>query len=185
MFEFLQRAWKLVSDIQITAIAVTIGAIGTKFCGDSFWAVLFLSYAAVFFDTGTKWVAISKRYYSDTTQCDITEVRWTQVIKGILGEAWGPNYLNSRGLARIPEKIVTYTIVIAICHAAGKWLPVLDFAGIGLNPATVFPASASISVFLVELSSINENLKEMGQTGIADMLSRIVSAVANKITPRI
>lgn len=174
-----------MSDIQITAIAVTIGAIGTKFCGDSFWAVLFLSYFSVFADTATKWVAITKRYYVDITGCTLLEVRGMQVIKGILGEAWGPNYLNSRGLARIPEKIVTYTIVIAICHAAGKWLPVLEFAGISLNPATVFPASASISVFLVELSSINENLKEMGQTGIADMLSKIVSAVANRITPRI
>ena len=181
----IDRAWKLVSDIPIAATAVTIGALGTKYCGDSFWAVLFLSFAAIFFDTATKWIAIAKRYYVDTTGCQITEVRGVQVLRGIfLGEAWGPNYLNSRHFGRIVEKVFAYTGVITICHAAGKWIPVLDFMGLHFIPATVFPASASIAVFLVELSSINENLKEMGQTGIADKLTSIVSMVVNKITPK-
>ena len=181
----IDRAWKLVSDIPIAATAVTIGALGTKYCGDSFWAVLFLSFAAVFVDTGTKWIAITKKYYADTTGCQISEVRGAQVLRGIfLGDAWEPDYLNSRHFGRILEKIFTYTAVIAICHAAGKWIPVLDFMGLHFTPATVFPASASIAVFLVELSSINENLKEMGQTGIADKLASIVSMVVNKITPR-
>ncbi|MGL5514319.1 MAG: hypothetical protein ACRDBM_13930 [Sporomusa sp.] len=180
----LDRAWKLVSDIPIAATAVTIGALGTKYCGDSFWAVLILSYAAIFFDTATKWITITKRFYVDTTGCKITEVRGMQVLRGILGEAWEPDYLSSRNLYRIIEKIGTYTAVIAICHAAGKWIPVLDFMGLHFTPATVFPASASIAVFLVELSSINENLKEMGQTGIADKLASIVSMVVNKITPK-
>lgn len=185
ILEFLERTWKLVSDIQITAIAVTIGGLGVKFCGDSFWAVLFLSYAAVFFDTATKWIAITKRYYVDTTSCQITEVRGTLVMRGIFfGEAWGSNYLSSRYFSRILEKIFTYTVVIAICHAAGKWIPALDLIGMQFTPATVFPASASIAVFLVELSSINENLKEMGQTGIADKLAYIVSIVANKFMPK-
>lgn len=175
----------MISDVQIVAIAVTVGAIGTNLCGDSFWAVLFLSYFAVFADTATKWIAITKRYYVDTTGCTLLDVRWIQVVKGILNDAWSPNYLTSRGLGRIPEKIFMYTIVIAICHAAGKWLPVFEFAGIVLKPSMVFPASASISVFLVELSSINENLKEMGQTGIADMLSKVVAMVVNKFAPRI
>lgn len=181
----LERAWKLVSDIPIAATAVTIGALGTKLCGDNFWAVLFLSYSAIFFDTATKWIAISKRYYVDTTGCKINEVLGRQVLRGIfLGEAWGSDYLNSRNFYRIVEKIFTYTAVIAICHAAGEWIPVLDFMGLRFTPATVFPASASMAVFLVELSSINENLKEMGQTGIADKLASIVSMVVNKIMPK-
>lgn len=185
LLEFLHRAWKLVSDIQITAIAVTIGAIGVKLCGDSIWAVLFLSYAAVFFDTATKWIAITKRYYVDTTGCQITEVRGMSVMRGIFfGEAWGTQYLNSRYFSRILEKIFTYTVVIVICHAAGKWIPALDLLGMQFTPATVFPASASIAVFLVELSSINENLKEMGQTGIADKLANIVRLIASKIMPK-
>jgi len=183
--ELLERAWKLVSDIPIAAIAVTIGALGTEYCGDSFWAVLVLSFAAIFFDTATKWVAITKRYYVDTTGCQINEVRGVQVLCGIfLGEGWEPDYLNSRYFSRIIEKICTYTAVISICHAAGKWIPVLDFMGLHFTPATVFPASASIAVFLVELSSISENLKEMGQTGIANKLASIVSMVVNKITPK-
>jgi hypothetical protein len=184
LIEFFNRAWKTLGDIQITAIALTIGAMGTKLCGDSFWAVLFLSYAAIFADTATKWVAISKRYYVDTTECLLSEVSGRQVLRGILSEAWGPNHLNSRGLYRIAEKIGMYTLIIAICHAAGKWIPMLDFMGLRFTPATVFPASASIAVFLVELSSINENLKEMGHPGIADMLSKLVSTVASKILPK-
>ena len=180
----IDRAGKLASDIPIAATAVTIGALGTEYCGDSFWAGLFLSFAAVIIDTGTKWIAITKKYYTDTTGCQISEVRSVQVLRGILGEAWEPDYLNSRYFGRVVEKILTYTAVIAICHAAGKWIPVLDFMGLHFTPATVFPASASISVFLVELSSINENLKEMGQTGIADKLASIVSMVVNKITPK-
>lgn len=184
LYEFFQRAWKVVSDIQITALAITVGAVGTKFCGDSFWAVLFLSFAAVFVDTATKWIAISKRYYADTLKCEMNEVRGMQVLRGILNDAWQPGYLTSRCFGRIPEKVFTYTVVITLCHAAGKWIPVLDFMGLRFTPSTVFPAAASISVFLVELSSINENLKEMGQAGIADMLSKLVSAVASKILPK-
>jgi len=185
IFDLAQRAWKMISDIQIVAIAVTIGTIGTKLCGDSFWAVLFLSYAMVFFDTATKWVGITKRYYVDTTGCNITEVRCTQIIRGIFfGEAWKPSYLMSRYFGRIVEKYFTYTVVIVVCHAGGKWLPVLDLMGIHFTPATVFPASASIGVFLVELSSINENLKEMGQAGIADMLNKVVNTVTSKILPK-
>ncbi len=118
--EFFLRLWKLISDIQITAIAITIGALGTKICGDSFWAVLFLSYAAVFFDTGTKFLAITKRYYADKTGCSITEVRGMQLLRGILGEAWGPEYLNSRGLGRIPEKILTLQLLLLFAMLRGS-----------------------------------------------------------------
>ena len=183
--DLFHRVVKVVSDIQIVALAVTIGSIGTKLCGDSFWAVLFLSYAAVFLDTATKWIAVAKRYYVDTTKCSLTDVRGMQIVRGIFGEAWGPDYLTSRCFGRIPEKILSYTIVITLCHAAGKWLPALDFMGVHFTPSTVFPASASIAVFLVELSSINENFKEMGQTGIADMVSRLVSTIVNKILPKV
>lgn len=182
--EFLNRLWKVISDIQITVIALAIGAIGTELCGDNFWAVLFLSYTAVFFDTATKWVAISKKYYVDTTGCLMSDVSGTQVLYGIFGAAWKPCYLTSRCFSRIPEKIFTYTAVITLCYAAGRWLPVLDLFGMRFVPATVFPASASISVFLVELSSINENLKEMGQTGISDMLTKLVDIVINKFMPK-
>lgn len=184
ILELFQRAYKMISDIQIVAIAVTIGAMGTKLCGDSFWAVLFLSYAAVFIDTATKWIGITKRYYSDTTGCAISEVRGIQVIKGIFCEAWKPDYLMSRYFGRILEKIFAYTMIIALCHAAGKWIPVLDIFGMHFSPAAVFPAAASIAIFLVELSSINENLKEMGQTGLSDMLNNLVSTVSNKIFPK-
>ncbi|MGL5514078.1 MAG: hypothetical protein ACRDBM_12685 [Sporomusa sp.] len=73
----------------------------------------------------------------------------------------GPDYLSSRHFGRIVEKVFIYSGVITICHAAGKWIPVLGFMGLHFTPATVFPAS--IAIFLVELSSINENLKEMGK----------------------
>jgi len=36
IFDLAQRIWKMISDIQVAAIAVTIGAFGTKLCGDSF-----------------------------------------------------------------------------------------------------------------------------------------------------
>jgi hypothetical protein len=167
------------------ATAVTIGTIGTEICGNNFWAVLLLAYAAIFVDTITKWISISKKYYVDTAGCDLIDVSWIQVIHGILGEAWGPKYLASRCFSRIIEKIFTYTVLITLCYAAGKWLPTLDLFGLKFSPSAVFPASASISVFLIEMSSINENLREMGQTAISDMLTKIVDFVINKITSKI
>lgn len=172
----------MISDIQFVAVVVTIGAIGTNLCGDTFWAVLFLSYLAVFVDTLTKWIAITKRYYRDH---ELRLTTWLLIVNIVFhGPAWCKGYLESRSLGRILEKILTYTIVITLCHAAGKWLPVLDLFGLVFNPATVFPASASVGVFLIEFKSINENLKEMGQTGIADMLTNLVNLVANKIMPK-
>jgi len=139
----------------------------------------------VFIDTVTKGVGITKHYYADTTGCAITDVQSIQIIRGIfLGEAWKPGYLMSRYFGRIVEKYFTYSVVIIVCHAGRKWLPVLDLMWLHFAPSTVFPASASIGVFLVELSSINENLKEMGQTGIFDLLERVISTVTNKILPK-
>ena len=181
--ELLQRAWKSISDIQLMAIAIAIGTAGTQLCGERFWAVLFLAYAAVFADTLTKWIAITKRYYQDH---EIALTTWLLVVNIIFhGPAWSSGYLESRKLGRILEKLLTYTVVITLCHAAGKWLPSLELFGLTLNPASVFPASASIGVFLVELRSINENLNEMGQTGISDMLTNIVNIIAAKITPKV
>lgn len=183
IIELLQRVWKLVSDIQIMAIAVAIGTAGTQLCGERFWAVLFLSYAAVFADTLTKWIAITKRFYQDNN----LQLNTWRLILNILfhGPAWAPGYLESRKLGRILEKLLMYTMVIMLCHAGGKWLPVLDLFGLVLNPANVFPASASIGVFLIEFKSINENLKEMGQTGISDMLSNIFNIIVAKFTPKV
>jgi hypothetical protein len=182
IMDFFHRLWKMISDIQIVALAVTIGAAGTKLFGENFWAVLFLSYAAVFVDTATKWVAITKRYFKDNG-IDMPST-WQKIKALFFGAAWSPGYLTSRYFSRILEKLVSYTLIISLCYAAGKWLPVLDILGIRFNPATVFPASASTGVFLVELSSINENLKEMGQTGIAEMLSKLVNLVTSKILPK-
>ena len=180
--DMTQRAWKMLSDIQFVALMVTIGTIGTNLCGDKYWAVLFLSFAAVFIDTLTKWIAITKQYYRDH---ELRLTTWLLIVNIVFhGPAWCKGYLESRSLGRISEKILTYTVVITLCHAAGKWLPVLDLFGLIFNSATVFPASASVGVFLIEFKSINENLKEMGQTGIADMLTSIVSMVVNKITPK-
>ena len=179
--DLIQRAWKMFSDFQFVALMLTIGTVGTNLCGDKFWAVLFLSYAAVFADTLTKWIAITKAYYKDR---ELQLTTWLLVVNIFFhGPAWAQGYLESRKLGRILEKLLTYTVVITLCHAAGKWLPVLDLFGLVFNPATVFPASASAGVFLIELKSINENLKEMGQTGLADMLSNLVSTVSNKIFP--
>lgn len=176
-----QRAWKMLSDIQFVALIVAVGTVGTSLCGEKFWAVLFLSYAAVFADTLTKWIAITKAYYRDK---NLSLTTWILVVNIFFhGPAWAPGYLESRKLGRILEKLLTYTVVITLCHAAGKWLPVLDLFGLVFNPATVFPASASVGVFLIEFKSINENLKEMGHTGLSDMLSNLVSTVSKKIFP--
>jgi hypothetical protein len=179
--DLIQRAWKMFSDIQFLALIVAIGAIGTNICGNRFWAVLFLSYAAVFADTLTKWIAVTKAYYHDH---ELKLTTWLLIVNIVFhGPAWSTGYLESRKLGRILEKLLTYTVVITLCHAAGKWLPVLDLFGLVFNPATVFPASASAGVFLIEFKSINENLKEMGQAGLSEILSNLVSAVSNKIFP--
>lgn len=179
--DLLQRTWKMFSDFQFLALIVAIGTIGTNLCGDKFWAVLFLSYAAVFADTLTKWIAVTKAYYHDH---ELRLTTWLLIANIIFhGPAWSPGYLESRKLGRILEKLLTYTVVITLCHAGGKWLPVFELFGLVFNPANVFPASASVGVFLLEFKSINENFKEMGQAGIADALNNLINLVLNRIFP--
>lgn len=180
--EFFQRVWKSASDLPLMATALAIGTVGTQLCGEKYWAVLFLSYAAVFVDTLTKWIAIIKRYYRDKK---LRLTTWRLVVNIVFhGPAWSKGYLESRALGRIMEKLLTYTLVITLMYAGGKWIPVWELFGIVFNPATVLPASASAGVFLIEFRSISENLKEMGQTGIADLLSNIVNAVLSRMTPK-
>lgn len=180
--DFFQRVWKSATDFPLLATAFTIGTIGTQLCGETFWAVLFLSYASVFFDTLTKWIAIIKRYYRDN---ELRLTTWKLIINIVFdGPAWSPGYLESRKLSRIIEKLLTYTIVIMLAHAGGKWLPTLDFGFGVFKPSNVLPASVSVAVFIIEFRSISENLKEMGQAGIADMITNITNIIVSKITPK-
>ena len=182
LFLSLQRMWDRVPSFDVWAIAVSISVLGTKFCGDGFWVVFFLSCGMIAFDTVTKWLYICKLFIHD--KCGgmdimlITLRESAQVF--INGDAWCQGYLSSRGFSRIVEKTMWYTAAIFVCFLAGHNMPQIHLFGISLVPSDVFPGTVSVAVFLVELSSINENLRLLGYSGLSDALKTVTDIIVNK-----
>lgn len=172
----------MVTDFPIMATAVAAGTIGTYLFGDSFWAVLFLCYFAIFVDTFMKWTVIVKQFYFDKGIPDPTT--WQKLKAMFFGDAWMPGYLESKYFGRIIEKIVSYTLILPICYGAGKWIPAFEFFGASISPGKVFPAVISIAILLYELSSINESLMQMGHKSLSEMISRFINLIMDKLLPK-
>jgi len=177
---FFERAWNMLTDLELWAWALTIATIGTNIFGQSFWSVLLLSYAAIFADTLTKWISVTKKYYINEKGMFIDDIRTWQIIQGIIGKAWRKGYLQSRYFSRILEKLFTYTLLIMLFHLAGKCIPSFSLGAIRIIASEVFPSAIAICIFLIELSSINENLVEMGHADIAAFIGNLISFISSK-----
>lgn len=178
--DFLERAWDMLNDLELWAWALSIAAIGTNVFGESFWAVILLSYSAIFADTITRWIAVTKKFYIEKKGMAIEDIRWWKILKGICGEAWRKGYLQSRYFSRILEKLFTYTLLIMLFHLAGQCIPDFSLGSLKIVAENVFPSAVAICIFLIELSSINENLVDMGHKDIAAFIGNIISFISSK-----
>lgn len=182
MQEFLVRFWGKLS-VETVAIGTTLAATGTLWFGEKFWAMVILAYALIAFDTLTRWVYICKKFIVDAGRANnIRAVKLQSALWQFLkGETWQPDYLTSRGFSRIGEKILFYTLAIMVCFYAGKNAPEVHLFSFDLIPAQVFPGFISTVIFLVELSSVNENLILLEHDGIADYFEKLQGLIVDKL----
>ena len=117
----------------------------------------------IFCDTLTRWDCIVKRYIldHDEKETDIRLIKLSRVIVQFFrNETWSENYLTSRAFSRICEKMLIYGLALTIFFLAGQWLPEFHLFGVEIVPKNVFPGTITMVLFLIEISSINENLIE-------------------------
>lgn len=181
--DFLLRMINRISNIDIWVPAAAIAAAGTSLFGEKFWAMFFLTLGLITVDTLTKWVDICKKFRVDMGREDcIRNVKLRIAFWQFLrAETWNKEYLNSSGISRIIEKIIWYTLSIMICFAAGKHMPEIHLFGFDLIPQQVFPGFISTAIFFVELSSLNENLIDLGYGSIADYVEKIKNFILDRL----
>ncbi len=182
-YSFLDR----IANFDLWAIATVIYAFGVKICGNNFWPVLFLMFLMVAFDTITRWDCICKRFIMDhdPEEKDIRLIKMSRVIiQFFKNETWCEEYLSSRAFGRIAEKLVVYSLALIIFFGMGTWTPEIHLFGADLVPKNVFPGIICTVLFLIEVSSLNENLIELGYKGVSEYVERVVNAILDRIAPK-
>ena len=180
---FLER----LANLDLWAAATIIYAAGVTVCGPNFWPVLFLTFLMVAFDTLTRWDCICKRYIMDhdPEETDIKMIKLSRVIVQFFkNETWREDYLSSRAFGRIAEKLVIYMLALIIFFGFGKWCPEFHLFGVDVLPKNVFPGIICTVLFLIEVSSLNENLIELGYKGVSEYVQRFVDAILDRIAPK-
>ena len=174
-------------NFDLWAIALIIYTIGTKLCGNNFWPVLFLVFLMVVFDTITRWDCICKKYIMehDPDETDIKLIKLSRVfVQFFKAETWNEKYLSSRAFSRIIEKLTVYTLALIVFFCMGKWAPEIHCFGVDFIPEKVFPGLICTVIFLIEVSSLNENLIELGYKGVGEYVERFVNAILDRIAPK-
>ena len=172
--KFLER----LASFDLWAVATVLYGIGVAVCGPNFWPVLFLTFLMVAFDTITRWDVICKRYIMDhdPDEDDIKMIKLSRVIVQFFkNETWSD---------LTKEKMVIYTMALIIFFGLGTWVPEIHMFGVDLVPKNVFPGIICTVLFLIEVSSLNENLIELGYHGVSEYVQRIVDAVLDRIAPK-
>ena len=175
-----------LANLDLWAAAAIIYAAGVKVCGPNFWPVLFLTFLMIGFDTLTRWDCICKRYIMDhdPNEKDIRLIKMSRVIVQFFkNETWCEEYLSSRAFGRICEKMIVYTLALLIFFGMGTWVPEIHVFGADLVPKNVFPGIICVVIFLIEVSSLNENLIELGYKGVSEYVQRFVDAILDRIAP--
>lgn len=169
--------------IDVLAAGAAISLTGTAWFGEKFWAMVFLAYALIVFDTLTRWLYITKKFIVDAGRVDtIINVKWYSAVwQFFRAETWQDAYLTSRAFSRIVEKILVYTPSIMACFYAGQHMPETHLFGFNLIPGQVFPGFISTVIFLIELSSVNENLILLGHASIADYCEKLRDFIFSKM----
>ena len=81
MQEFFIRLWGRVINFDILAAGAAISLAGTTLFGEQFWAMVFLAYGLIAFDTLTQWVYICKKFIVDSRRVDeIINVKWQSAV---------------------------------------------------------------------------------------------------------
>ena len=180
---FLER----LANADLWAAATIIYAVGAKLCGPNFWPVLFLTFLMIGFDTLTRWDCICKRFIMDhdPEEKDIRMIRMSRVlVQFFRGETWSEEYLNSRAFGRIAEKMTIYALALIVFFGMGQWVPEIHLFGVDIAPKNVFPGIICMVLFLIEVSSLNENLIELGYKGVSEYVQRLVDALLDRIAPK-
>jgi len=185
--EVLKSFLERVANFDLWAIAAIIYAAGTKIGGPSFWPVLFLTLLLIGCDTLTRWDCIVKRYIldHDPEEEDIRLIKLSRVfVQFFRNETWSDDYLNSKAFSRIVEKMIIYSLALLIFFGTGQWIPEIHMFGMSIIPKDVFPGVICMVLFLIEISSLNENLIELGYHGVSEYVQRFVDAVLDRVAPK-
>lgn len=180
---FLER----LANFNLWSVATLIYGVGVTICGDNFWPVLFLVFVMVAFDTLTRWDCICKRFIMDhdPEEKDIKLIKMSRVIVQFFkNETWCEEYLSSRAFGRIAEKLVIYMLALIVFFGFGKWCPEFHLFGVDVLPKNVFPGIICTVLFLIEVSSLNENLIELGYKGVSEYVQRFVDAILDRVAPK-
>ena len=180
---FLDR----LANFDLWAVATILYAAGVTVCGSNFWPVLFLTFLMVAFDTLTRWDVICKRFIMnhDPKEEDIRLIKMSRVIVQFFkNETWCEEYLSSRAFGRIAEKLIVYSLALIIFFGMGTWAPEIHLFGVDLVPKNVFPGIICTVLFLIEVSSLNENLIELGYKGVSEYVQRFIDGLLDRIAPK-
>lgn len=187
IMEVLSKFLDRLANADLWAIATIIYAVGVKICGQNFWPVLFLTFLLIGFDTLTRWDVIVKKFIMahDPEEKDIRLIKLSRVIVQFFrNETWNEEYLNSRAFGRICEKMIVYSLALIIFFGMGAWAPEIHMFGVDIVPKNVFPGIICMVLFLIEVSSLNENLIELGYKGVSEYVQRIIDATLDRIAPK-
>lgn len=181
--KFLER----LASFDLWAVATVLYGVGVAVCGPNFWPVLFLTFLMVAFDTLTRWDVIVKKFIMDHNpeETDIRLIKISRVVVQFFrNETWTEEYLSSRAFGRIAEKLIVYSLALIIFFGMGTWMPEIHLFGVDVVPKNVFPGIICTVLFLIEVSSLNENLIELGYQGVSEYVQRFVDAILDRIAPK-
>ena len=183
MTEFLQALQRIWHKIDIFGLVLVAIAGLTDVFGVGFVPMVYLTLALITADTLVRWNVICKRYIVEHGRAEsILHVKLWDAFKQLWrAETWCKDYLESRAFGRILEKIFVYIGALCVCFYAGQHMPSFKFAGLTLIPGEVFPGFISVVIFLVELSSLNENCVELGYRDIGEYLVKLKDLLLSKI----
>lgn len=185
--EVLNKFFERLACFDLWAVSAIIYAVGVQMCGPNFWPVLFLVFLLICCDTLTRWDVIVKKYIMahDPAEDDIRLIKLSRVIVQFFrNETWSEDYLNSRAFGRICEKMIIYSLAVIIFFLMGKWAPEFHLFGLHVIPKDIFPGIICTVLFLIEVSSLNENLIELGYKGVSEYVQRFIDALLDRIAPK-
>lgn len=186
LYENLKYIINKFANIDVWAYAVAIWAFGYKTFGEGFWGVVVLSFGLVLYDTFLKVVYISKKYIHENLMPD-TPIEFIPLRKALhycfKAKTWNKTYLNSAALSRVTEKLLVYNASLVIAFYAGQVVPNIKLFSTNLILNDFLPGVITVCILVVELSSINENLIELGYSSIANAVKKVIKYAVNKFLP--
>ncbi len=186
LYENLKYIINRFANIDVWAYAVAIWTFGYNTFGENFWGVVFLSFGLVLYDTFLKVVYISKKYIHENLTPD-TPIEFISLRKALYycfkAKTWNNTYLNSASLSRVIEKLLIYNASLVIAFYAGQVVPNIKLFSTNLILNDFLPGVITVCILVVELSSINENLIELGYSSIAHAVKKVIEYAVNKFLP--